>query len=302
MSFIPEGNPNTFVDKKTTGSENKSTGWKVFSKHPRAEEIAYELRNIPEHWALTPVRGKKPYRTNWQQEPPIDRESLSNGITQGQESTSKKTGKPYTAYDSGYGVRLGDISGGLLAIDVDGASAETILDMICPDLPKTVSWSSGKEGRRQLVFRIPDKYNKFSDFTRITTRKHWWGGECFECDENELLEFRYNRCQSVLPPSHHPDTGKYYWINSPEDAEVADAPLKILAYILELVRKETKETEETERRKAERAQRLEKKRAERLKNPSLSTAGSLSDILDLDILPKLDTEDIYVRLVPIRSL
>ncbi|MGB3509096.1 MAG: plasmid replication protein, CyRepA1 family [Microcoleaceae cyanobacterium] len=263
--------------------------WTIFNTHPRASEIASGLDTIPENWALTPVREKRPYRSNWQHEDPVNREAIAHNILLGQELISKK-GKPYTAYDSGYGVRLGEISGGLLAIDVDGASAEPILKAISPELPLTVSWSSGKAGRYQLAFQIPPEYREqLANFTRAVIRE--WGE--IKCDENELLEFRYNLCQSVLPPSYHPSTGKYIWVNSPDDTEVAYAPQSILDLLLELADKEVRVTREAEAKKAERAKYLEQRKAERKENPSLSTADSLADILELDILPRLQTEDIY---------
>ncbi|NET47094.1 hypothetical protein, partial [Okeania sp. SIO2B3] len=77
--------------------------WKIFNRHPRASEIAEGLGIIPANLALTPVREKRPYRSNWQHEEPVSREAIATAITQGQDLVSKK-GKPYTGYDSGYGV------------------------------------------------------------------------------------------------------------------------------------------------------------------------------------------------------
>jgi len=263
--------------------------WKIFNRHPRASEIAEGLGIIPANLALTPVREKRPYRSNWQHEEPVTREAIATAITQGQRLTSKK-GKPYTGYDSGYGVRLGEISDGLLAIDVDGASAEPILKAICPDLPKSVSWTSGKSGRYQIAFQIPPEYReKLANFTRAVIREL----DGLKADKDELLEFRYNYCQSVLPPSYHPTTGKYSWVNSPADTEVVIAPQPILDVLRELADKEAKATIEAEEKKAERSRYLEQRKLERQANPSLSTADSLADILELDILPRLNTEDIY---------
>ncbi|NET30333.1 bifunctional DNA primase/polymerase [Okeania sp. SIO1I7] len=263
--------------------------WKIFNRHPRASEIAEGLGIIPANLALTPVREKRPYRSNWQHEEPVSREAIATAITLGQKLISKK-GKPYTGYDSGYGVRLGEISGGLLAIDVDGASAEPILKAICPNLPKSVSWTSGKPGRYQIAFQIPPEYReKLANFTRAVVRE--WEG--LKTDTDELLEFRYNYCQSVLPPSYHPTTGRYSWVNSPADTEIAIAPQPILDVLLQLADKEAKATIEAEEKKAERERYLEQRKLERQAHPSLSTADSLADILELDILPRLSTEDIY---------
>ncbi|MTF40381.1 AAA family ATPase [Cyanobacterium aponinum] len=178
------------------------------------------MNSLANDWILTPVREKRPYRQNWQNESPLSRAYILQEI-----ETKKATG---------YGLRTGIISGGVLAIDFDGESAIELM-MNLPDyqeLPKTVSWTSGKQGRLQVAFNIPEKYRRrFENFTRVSIRDG--------CADGEQLEFRYNGCQSVLPPSYHPETGQYQWISSPETTQVAELPEFLLNYLLLLITPET---------------------------------------------------------------
>lgn len=193
-----------------------------------AETLISELTNIPDYYALTPIGGKVPYRKGWQSEKPYSKDQIKHFITNGSTEFTKESKTPYTRYPTGYAVRLGDISKGIIAIDIDGSDADDLLSIIVKDLtqntseflPDTVSWTSGKEGRRQLLFQLPSDYQAiFKSFTRkvITTYD--------DITISDGLEIRYNTCTSVLPPSIHPETEKpYFWINSPSDTEISILP------------------------------------------------------------------------------
>jgi len=219
--------------------------WNSFQRHPRAAEIAEGLGQIPLHWALTPVIEKRPYRQGWQTETPVARHSIIEGILSGVNRISK-TGKSYRSYNSGFGLRLGDISGGLLAIDIDGPSALPILETLSSgNLPETISWTSGKIGRKQLLFQIPDSARAvLASFTRKTLMSV---GE-IQTDSGELLEFRYNYSQSVLPPSYHPDTGAYQWLHSPSEMEVAIAPDWLIELLLKYSQEEANQQQEAQKK------------------------------------------------------
>jgi len=192
--------------------------WKPFAPVAGAADIAAALDEVPADWSLTPLRDKRPYRDGWQTEPTLARSVLKTGLLTGEPCTSK-TGKSYRGYCSGYGVRLGDVSDGLVAIDVDGASAEGLLQQLSGgELPLTVSWTSGKTGRRQLLYRVPQAWREAVRGARRRALR------AAELTSGELLEVRYNRHQSALPPSRHPETGAYRWLRSPRDVEVAAAP------------------------------------------------------------------------------
>jgi hypothetical protein len=223
--------------------------WKLWQRVANAQTIANALKNIPAHWSLTSLRDKAAFRPNWQTEPFIKHDNFTTWLLDGEEKISSK-GKNYRAYISGYGLRTGDSSNGLVAIDIDGASAEPVLEALSSgDLPETVSWTSGKPGRRQLLFQLPDELRQhLTEFNRSVLTEH----NGVKTADGEQLELRYNNCQSVLPPSRHPQTGTYSWINSPSDCEVVIAPAWLCELLLKLANQE-KEAEAARAREAEAA-------------------------------------------------
>lgn len=171
------------------------------------------IKSLPAAWALTPVKDKRPLRPNWQTESPLLKEELIALIASGQ-TLSKDGGSLWHTHWTGLGLRLGEVSDGTMAIDCDGEKAITRLKGIIggDELPHTVSWTSGKPGRQQLLFSVQ--------------KEHWplIRNQKIDCGGGEYLEFRWNNTQSVLPPSRHPETGGYVWINSPTDTPVMIAP------------------------------------------------------------------------------
>ncbi|MBW4590099.1 bifunctional DNA primase/polymerase [Aetokthonos hydrillicola Thurmond2011] len=175
------------------------------------------LDDLPAAWALTPVRGNKaPYREGWQTEDPLTHPQLMQIIRN--DDTCQ-----------GYGLRTGEASGGILAVDVDGQAAQQLLLELAGDagIPDTVCFTSGKPGRCQYLFQIPADH-----WPGIRTRKIDTGVKD-EHGKPQKLELRWNGLQSVLPPSVHPDTGQYYWIQSPLDTGVATCPPWLLVLVLE---------------------------------------------------------------------
>lgn len=263
--------------------------WKPWKRVPNAQHIADGLKAIPAHWSLTPLQDKSPRREGWQTEEFIPHDEIAKLILQGEERTSKK-GTRYRSYHSGFGLRTGDASGGLLAIDVDGSSAQPLLEAISGnELPKTVSWTSGKPGRYQMSFQVPEEYREpLLNFNRAVLTE--WQGLQTARDEDgkptELLEFRYNRSQSCLPPSRHPTTGSYEWINSPEDTEVAIAP----QWLLDLCVKFSNQEVEKKRERKERAVKWEQLKKQQV---VISNTNNLVDFLEFEVLPRLDAEQIF---------
>jgi len=185
----------------------------IVQENVAQNQQAQWLKAIPDNWALTPVDGnKRPYRKNWQKENPLDRGEIFKELSSGRAK--------------GYGIRTGEISGGILAIDADGFAAEELLQKHCGDLPQTVSFTSGKPGRRQLLYQVPQEYWEITKTIKLRT------GIKGEDGKEQLLEFRWNGCQSVLPPSVHPETGRYHWIDSPQDTAVAECPMWLLELML----------------------------------------------------------------------
>ena len=121
------------------------------------------------------------------------------------------------------GVILGPASAGVAALDFDGTSAWSWFTEHFPDLeiPRTVSWASGRTDRCQMAFTVPPAYWDSLKTIKIAT------------GEREGFEFRWTGGQSVLPPSLHPDTGQeYFWVNAPDQTDLAILPDPILCHWL----------------------------------------------------------------------
>jgi Bifunctional DNA primase/polymerase, N-terminal len=174
----------------------------------RSISLVRSLQTIPIDWALTPVNGNKiPYTTGWQKTP-VPRDSITIDINSGQAQ--------------GFGILTGKLSGGIMAIDCDGHIPHQLFkDILESDIPHTVSFTSGKDGRAQYLFTIPEEH-----WDVIKTKK------IGNARKEGQLEFRWDGCQSVLPPSVHPETGQYQWVNSPDTTEIAPLPDKVLDYLL----------------------------------------------------------------------
>ena len=204
--------------------------WTPFEPVPHAGQLIEALKAFPSHWSLTPLWEKRPYRDGWQTEAFIPHDQIADLLQYGEQRISKRTGNPYHAFCSGYGLRLGDVSDGLLALDIDGRSAEALLSRLAQTpLPETVAWTSGKSGRRQLLYQIPPAYREPLQSFRRKTITQW--GE-LTTQAGELLEFRYNQHQSVLPPSLHRETGHYRWLVAPAETEVAIAPTWLCEFLV----------------------------------------------------------------------
>jgi predicted P-loop ATPase len=171
-------------------------------------ELINALHALPKEWAKTPVTGdKRPYLTNWQNEP-----ASIEAIAQELESGNAQ----------GFGIITGKLSGGIMAIDCDGHVPHALFkEILGGDIPHTVAFTSGKDGRAQYLFSIPGEH-----WTSIKTKKEG------DPKEGGQLELRWDGHQSVLPPSVHPTTGRYEWINSPDTTEIALLPDTVLAYLL----------------------------------------------------------------------
>lgn len=203
-------------------SVNLESNIASFPKFER-QDLLDSLKDLPEHWSLTPISGeKRAYRKGWQEEEKLDRAFLEKEIRENK-------------YSKGIGLRTGEYSGGILVIDQDGASAEPLLkEILAGEVPTSVSWRSGRPGRYQIAFQVPDEWReRFKDFgsKRLETKKAVKDAEGKKIEESEQLEIFYNWRYCVLPPSEHPQTGLYHWIISPTETEVEEAPIALLEYI-----------------------------------------------------------------------
>jgi uncharacterized membrane protein YgcG len=175
-----------------------------------------QLQKLPQEWALTPVYGDKtPYRKNWQGEKPITKVLIERDIRNGKAK--------------GYGLRTGKVSGGIVAVDADGhAPHEKILELSGGVvLPETVAFTSNKPGRCQYLFYVPQEYWEAIATKKISTAVKGEDGKI------QQLELRWDGCQSVLPPSVHPETNFYRWRKSPEEVAIAQAPMWLIEQMLD---------------------------------------------------------------------
>lgn len=133
-------------------------------------------------YKYTPVKNKVAFIKNWSMNPMTYTEAMLN-----------------YPHANGIGILLGENSDGLLAIDFDGEEAiEFFQENISKELFADCCWTSGKANRFQIAYKVPEEY--------------WEACRTIKVGPNKKLEFRWNGSQSVIPPSVHPETGKYKWI------------------------------------------------------------------------------------------
>jgi Virulence-associated protein E/Bifunctional DNA primase/polymerase, N-terminal/Primase C terminal 2 (PriCT-2) len=168
------------------------------------QALSEGLRIIPNSWQLTPVgANKQPILDDWQNAK-TPRDELHKLIQQGRAK--------------GYGLVLGEISShndqsSLLAVDFDGPGTDELAIELNDRQPlaDTVAWTSGREGRHQRLYCVPLDYHG-----------ELIGHAEFAAESGAKLELRYNGHQSVLPPSQHPETGRYQWLTPPAEFEAWD--------------------------------------------------------------------------------
>jgi len=202
---------------------------------------------FPAWWVFVPVAGKATYVKEWSTKP------MSRDLCE-------QAYKANSGYN-GLGVVTGEFSGGLLALDVDGVLADERYHEAAGEGyeaygdEQTMSWTSGKPGRRQLLYRVPasvvpelravktlilrqggewhmghsDVERQAAGGSKSSGASHESQGETADYEEVVL---RFNQCQSVLPGSPHPETKqRYQWLNY-NGGEVALAP----AWVLDVLR------------------------------------------------------------------
>ncbi len=170
-----------------------------------------QLGDLPPHWKLVACNGKKQ---------PIDPQTGHLLSEWPSRCTPVEQFKDLlTTKVRAVGVALGPASGGLLAVDFDAEGYEEQFQLIygkpLTDLPRTVSWTSGKPGRRQSGFRVTSKH-----WAYLKGRQVWKNQGDKTC-----LELRWTGHQSIVLGAH-PETSGYTWCAdcSPRDLEVAEAP------------------------------------------------------------------------------
>lgn len=194
-----------------------------------------QLADLPSNWALVCVNEKKqPY------------DPCTGLLTPGWNDGDGHTVEDVLALDpAAVGVMLGPKSGGLLAIDFDGpGSEEKFLEVIgkpASELPKTISWSSGRIMRRQIAYSVDPEY-----WPLLFTRK-------FKNEGATILEFRWEGCQSVLAGAH-PETGSYHWVEGCSPTDIPE-PTAAPYWLIEALTALNKERVSVSKRSADDSQR-----------------------------------------------
>ena len=178
--------------------------------------LIQELDRLPDSWGFVAVDGqKRPYQAQWQKHP-LSKTELAAELQAGRAKA--------------IGVCCGVPSGGLLFVDHDGKSASDILAQWgCPvsSLPRSLVVKSGRDGRFQIIYSIPEQY-----WDAIATRKYKTGVIDAE-GKPEQIELRWNGLQSVVAGAHPLTTG-YFWVKGrgPGEQELAEAPLCLIERML----------------------------------------------------------------------
>ena len=188
------------------------------SVDPESTNWLNDLSGLPSDWALLPLDGgKKPIdpvtgflMKDWTNHPGFTIDEIQEL-------------KPPAV-----GVLLGPTSFGLLAVDFDGPGSEQQFQSVygrpSSDLPPSLSWTSGKPERRQVVFIVD------LDWWEFLQGKKAWRNE----RGSTVLELRWKGHQSAIAGAH-PETAGYRWLPgcSPEDIpEPAVAPDWLLIPLL----------------------------------------------------------------------
>ncbi|MGK7941212.1 MAG: DUF3987 domain-containing protein [Crocosphaera sp.] len=183
---------------------------------------------------LVPLNGKKqPLGDNWQNRP-FKASELIEAIAEGGVTVPIK-GKTKKIQLLGFGILTGrpmsinEKTYYLMAVDQDGPLVINKIKELSggSGLPTTVAFTSGRTGRCQYLYLVPEQ---FKDAIRTKKIKAGMG----EDGKPELLELRWSNLQSVLPPSVHPITGQYHWLENCaiDEVEMAIAPDWIISQML----------------------------------------------------------------------
>ena len=177
---------------------------------------------FPDAWHFVPVAGKETYIEKWTTRP-LSRQECIDAY------------KLRTDY-RGVGVVTGAFSGGLIALDIDGHDADLRYKAVSGTEyepfgnESSMSWTSGKPGRRQILYRLPRTVtDELEDVTTLILRLDggWHPGHSdterqaakakgagSEGEDYQEVVLRFNKCQSVLPGSPHPEDRKSTRLNS----------------------------------------------------------------------------------------
>ncbi len=181
------------------------------------QQLLQQLQALPDGWALVAVDGRKrPYQKAWEDNP----------LTKAQVAAEITAGRARAV-----GVIAGPPSG-LLFVDHDGISATSKLEELglpLRDLPKSLAMTSGKDGRFQIIYRIPPEF-----WPALRGRRVFKTGATDAQGKAEQLELRWTGHQSVVLGAH-PETTGYRWLKGrgPTEQALVDAPTALIELLLD---------------------------------------------------------------------
>ena len=122
----------------------------------------------------------------------------------------------------GIGLACGEVSGGLLLFDHDGHSVDRLIEELSgcslkEALPKTLGWTSGRDGRYQLAYLVPEMY--WSGIAPKAILTGVIGVKPNGKPDPEQLDLRWNGQQSVAVGGHEFTEG-YRWLPGMNPADV----------------------------------------------------------------------------------
>lgn len=148
-------------------------------------------------------KGKKPIESGWQNSKSTTMEDYYRWIQKNPNiNIGMLTGK----------------SSGVIGIDANGEEGRKHLEKISKgDLPDTAKFTTPGGGIR-LLYKYP---NHIELKTKVDRLEGEHSEVCFMSDGK----------QTLLPPSIHPNGGRYEWINAPWDIEIAEMPKWMIDYM-----------------------------------------------------------------------
>ena len=201
------------------------------------------LEYAPSCFRYTPVKFKSPFLEAWQDKPLSLEEALEQNPN----------------FTTGVGLLLGEISGGVLAIDLDGVGSgrnfSKWFHYEVQQLPRSLAVTSGRPQRKTILFKVPKHYWKYVKYKKLKN---------IGCSDFEL-RWGYGK-QSILVGKHPNELqdgqGFYSWLPgcSPQEVELAMAPEWFLSRWAEIckpdapARKFKKETREQLKRDSARVE------------------------------------------------
>lgn len=180
-------------------------------------DLLQQLQALPDQWGLVAVSGnKRAYQDDWP----------NNPLTKQQAAAEIKAGRA-----KAIGAIAGPTSGGLLFVDHDGLSATTKLEELglpLRDLPKSLAMTSGRDGRFQIIYSVPEQF-----WHAMKGRRVFKTGKLDTDGKAENLDLRWHGHYSVIIGAH-PDTTGYRYLKGrgPTEQQLTEAPLALIELLL----------------------------------------------------------------------